>query len=211
MAQNLKIKTFVNQRAFSCNVYVCSAGECSFIVDLGYYDSEIENYLKTIPPVKFVLQTHGHFDHIMGLNAFSKKNPDVEYYCFKDELEVICDFRVNGSLMSGYAYTPEVSFKTLKEGLVNIHGQEIKVIYTPGHTIGSCMFYLEKEKVVFTGDTLIETSIGRTDLPTGNEREIFRSLKKIKETPFADGTEFYFGHGSPLKYNELLKYNSFLS
>lgn len=207
----LKIQTFVNRRNFSCNVYVCSDENGSFIVDLGYYDSEIETYLKTILPVKFVLLTHGHFDHIMGLNAFAEKNPDVEYYCFKDELEVICDPRKNGSLMSGYAYTPEISFKTLNEGPVNIHGYEINVLYTPGHTIGSCMFYLEKEKVVFTGDTLIETSIGRTDLPTGNEREIFRSLRKIKETAFAENSEFYFGHGNPLKYNDLLIYNSFLS
>lgn len=211
MAQNLKIKTFVNQRAFSCNVYVCSAGECSFIVDLGYYDSEIENYLKTIPPVKFVLQTHGHFDHIMGINAFAEQYPEAEFFCHKNELQVLSDYRINSSYMAGEAYLPDVNFKTLEEGIVNIHNLEIKVIYTPGHTIGSCMFYFENEKVVFTGDTLIETSIGRTDLPTGNENDIYNSLKKIKALTFSDDTEFYFGHGAPFKYVELIKYNSFLS
>ncbi len=211
MAQNLKIKIFVNQRAFSCNVYVCSAGECSFIVDLGYYDSEIENYLKTIPPVKFVLQTHGHFDHIMGINAFAEKNPGVEYYCFNDEIEVITNSRKNGSILAGTFYQPKVNFKTLSEGKINLFGFDIDVIHTPGHTAGSCMFSLENEKVVFTGDTLIETSIGRTDLPTGNENDIYNSLKKIKALTFSDDTEFYFGHGASFKYVELIKYNSFLS
>lgn len=207
----LKIKTFENRRSFSCNVYVCSDETGSFIVDPGYFDSEIESYLKTIPPVQFVLLTHGHFDHIMGLNAFAEQYPEAEFYCHKNELQVMSDYRLNASYMAGEAYIPEVSFKTLEEETVNIHKREIKVIYTPGHTIGSCMFYLENEKVVFTGDTLIETSIGRTDLPTGDETEIFKSLKKIKNYKFADGTEFYFGHGNPLKYNELLKYNTFLS
>ena len=126
----MKIKTFVNQRAFSCNVYVCSAGECSFIVDLGYYDSEIENYLKTIPPVKFVLQTHGHFDHIMGINAFAEQYPEAEFFCHKNELQVLSDYRINSSYMAGEAYLPDVNFKTLEEGIVNIHNLEIKVIYT---------------------------------------------------------------------------------
>ena len=207
----LKIQTFVNRRAFSCNVYVCSDESGSFIVDLGYFDSEIEAYLKTVAPVKFVLQTHGHFDHIMGLNSFSVKYPDVDIYCFKDEAALAKDSNKNGSLMTGAPYIAECDLKTLSEGIVTLAGREIKVIHTPGHTAGSCMFYLENEKTVFTGDTLIETSIGRTDLPTGSETEIFKSLEKIKSIPFADDVKFYFGHGSPLNYSELIKYNQFLN
>ena len=205
-----KVQTFVNRKAFSCNVYVCSDEQGSFIVDCGYFDSEIEAYLKTVAPVQFVLQTHCHFDHILGLNAFAEKYPDVEIYCHKNETDLAYDFNKNGSLMTGTAFKPEVNFKTLEEGTVKNGDREIKVIYTPGHTAGSCMYYFEKEKLVFTGDTLIETSIGRTDLPTGDESELFRSLKKIKAIAFSDDTEFYFGHGAPFRYSELKQYNQFL-
>ena len=207
----LKIQTFVNRRAFSCNVYVCSDENGSFIVDLGYFDSEIEAYLKTVAPVRFVLQTHGHFDHIMGLNTFSVKYPYVDIYCFKDETALAKDSNKNGSLMTGSPYIAECDFRPLSEGRGTLAGREIKVIHTPGHTAGSCMFYLENEKTVFTGDTLIESSIGRTDLPTGSEIEIFKSLEKIKAIKFSDDVEFYFGHGSPFKYSELVKYNSFMN
>ena len=206
----LKVQTFVNRRAFSCNVYICSDEKGSFIVDLGYFDSEIEAYLKTIAPVQFVLQTHCHFDHILGLNAFAEKFPDVEIYCHKNETDLAYDSRKNGSPMMGIDFKPSVTFKTLEEGSVKIGERDIRIIYTPGHTAGSCMYYFEKDKLVFTGDTLIETSIGRTDLPTGDEIELFRSLEKIKKIQFADDTEFYFGHGSPFSYRELRQYNQFL-
>ena len=210
MARTITIKTFTDKNDFSCNVYICSSEKGSFIVDLGYFDSEIENYLKTIPPVKFVIQTHGHYDHIMGLNAFSEKYPGVEYYCHKDEIEVIMDFSKNCSPMAGILYCPWMCFKTLDAGIVDLFGYKIKVIHTPGHTMGSCMFYLEEENCVFTGDTLIENSIGRTDLPTGDESAIFRSLNKIKAMTFPEDTDFFFGHGSSLTYRELMKNNSFL-
>jgi len=206
----LKVKTFVNRRAFSCNVYICSDEKGSFIIDLGYFDSEIEAYLKTVAPVQFVLQTHCHFDHILGLTVFAEKYPEVEIYCHKNEIDLAYDPDKNGSPMMGIDFIPRVDLQALEEGSVKIADRDIKVIYTPGHTIGSCMYYFEKDKLVFTGDTLIESSIGRTDLPTGNESELFKSLEKIKKISFPEDAEFYFGHGSPLSYKQLLLYNQFL-
>ena len=206
----LKIQTFLNRKAFSCNVYVCSDEQGSFIVDPGYFDSEIEEYLKTVAPLQFVLQTHCHFDHILGLNLLAQKYPDLEIYCHKNEIDLALDYNKNGSLMTGCAFLPEVNFKPLEEGVADICGRQIRVIYTPGHTAGSCMYYFEKDKLVFTGDTLIESSIGRTDLPTGSEAELLKSLAKIRKIDFSDDTEFLFGHGVPFSYKELLQYNQFL-
>ena len=191
-------------------VLVDNNNDC-VVIDPGCLYQGINNFIdKNGFTLKAVLLTHGHFDHIMGLNSFSVKYPDVDIYCFKDETALAKDSNKNGSLMTGVPYIAECDLKTLVEGVVTLAGREIKVIHTPGHTAGSCMFYLENEKTVFTGDTLIETSIGRTDLPTGSETEIFKSLEKIKSIPFADDVEFYFGHGSPLNYSELIKYNQFL-
>lgn len=207
----MKIKSFVNQKDFSCNVYICSDEKNTFIVDLGYFDSEIEEYLKSVPPVKFVLQTHCHFDHIRGLNAFAQKFPEVDFYCHKEEVEIAYDYEKNASFMTGSEFRPNVIFKTLEEGDTNIHGLQIKVIHTPGHTAGSCMFYFEKDNVIFTGDTLIESSIGRTDLPTGSETEIYKSLKKMQKINFDEDTEFFFGHGTPFYFRDIVRYNPFFS
>ena len=206
----LKVQTFLNKRAFSCNVYVCSDEQGSFIVDPGYFDSEIEEYLKTVAPLQFVLQTHCHFDHILGLNLLAQKYPGLEIYCHKNEIDLALDYNKNGSLMTGCAFLPEVNFKPIEEGVADICGRQIRVIFTPGHTAGSCMYYFEKDKLVFTGDTLIESSIGRTDLPTGSDAELLKSLAKIRKIDFSDDTEFLFGHGVPFSYKELLQYNQFL-
>ena len=72
------------------------------------------------------------------------------------------------------------------------------------------MFFFKDQKILFTGDTIIETSIGRTDLPTGDEATLFRSLEKFKKISFDDDVEVYFGHGTSFSYKELMKHNSFL-
>ena len=207
----MQIKTFVNQIAFSCNVFVCSGEKGSFIVDLGYYDSEIDSYLKTIPSIDFVIQTHCHFDHIMGLNQFAKKYPEVPVYCFEDEKGVALDSEKNGSLMMSTGFVPDINFMTLKSGTVKLQNYDVKVIHTPGHTIGSCMYFFPEEKILFTGDTIIERSIGRTDLPTGNEADIYRSLRKVNDLNLSGDVMCYFGHGQPFTYSVLKNQNPFLS
>ena len=207
----MKVKCFVNQRDFSCNVFVCSDDKGAFIVDLGYYDSEIKKYLSALPELKFVLQTHGHFDHIMGLDSFSKDFPDVPVYIHEQEVDVALNPINNGSMGMLYSpVSPQITFKTLKEGMCRLCDYDFKVIHTPGHTKGSCMFFFKDQKILFTGDTIIETSIGRTDLPTGDEAALFRSLEKFKKISFDDDVEVYFGHGTSFSYKELMKHNSFL-
>lgn len=207
----MKVKKFVNMRGFSCNVFVCSSPKGNFIVDLGYYDSEIESYLKSLPSVDFVLQTHGHFDHIMGLNQFKESFPSVPVYIFEDEIEVAKSSIFNGSEGMLYnSYMPEVIFSSLKEGPCRLGEHDFHVYHTPGHTQGSCMFYFKDENIIFTGDTIIETSIGRTDLPTGDEAALFRSLNKFKKIACKEDTLVCFGHGEDFVYKTLIKHNPFL-
>ena len=206
----MKVKKFINRAEFSCNVYVCSTEKCNFIVDLGYFDAEIDNYLKTLPAVDFVLQTHGHFDHIMGLNAFHKRYEQVPVYFYESEIDVCQMADFNGSFMTGCSYAVDFPVESLAEGQKIIKGQHFQVIHTPGHTEGSCMFSFPEDKVLFTGDTIIENSIGRTDLPTGNEEAIFRSLRKFSRLVFDPDTMVYFGHGDDYDYHTLKKQNPFI-
>lgn len=207
----MKVKRFENIRDFSCNVFVCSSEKGAFIVDLGYFDSEIEAYIKSLPKIDFVLQTHGHFDHIMGLNKFNQQYPEVPVYILEEEIEVAKNPMYNGSqLMLYQPFEPDVTFKAMKEGICRLGNFSFQVIHTPGHTKGSCMFFFKDEDVLFTGDTIIETSIGRTDLPTGNESTLFRSLNKFKKIAINDDVQVYSGHGEMLTYKMLMKKNVFL-
>lgn len=198
----MEIKTFVNKHDFSCNVYVCSTEKNNFIIDLGYFDDDIKAYVKSLPKIDFVLQTHGHFDHIMGLNDFCKDFPGVPVYIHASEIEVAKSSVKNGSSLMSYAFVPEVDFCALKEGDNFINDEKIFVLHTPGHTQGSCIFYFANDNCVFFGDTIIEFGVGRTDLPTGNEAELVSSLEKIKEMKLPEKTMCYFGHGNSFSYGE---------
>ena len=111
-----------------------------------------------------ILLTHGHFDHITGVSDL------VSYvggkvYAYREELDVLKDPHLNASAMAGYevAIEPEM---LLRDGeKLEIAGFVFRVIYTPGHTKGGCCYYEEKEKALFSGDTIFMESIGRTDLP----------------------------------------------
>ena len=113
---------------------------------------------------------------------------------------------VAGYFREPYTITPDV---TVKEGdELSIAGFTWKVFETPGHTIGSCCYYIEKESVLFSGDTLFAGSYGRTDFPTGSGRQIAESVRRLLST-LPDDTMVYPGHmdtttiGFEKKYNPL--------
>ena len=142
--------------------------------------------------LKGILLTHGHFDHIMGIEDFLKAF-DVPVYVGREEQPLLADDRLNASSMYGYhcAYT---GAKALEDGqTVECAGTEIHVIHTPGHTVGGCCYYLPEEEALFCGDTLFCGSIGRTDLPTGSSRDLAHSIRE-KLMILPDETKLYPGH-----------------
>ena len=114
-----------------------------------------------------ILLTHGHFDHIMGM-AGVKNEYHIPVYASKDEVEVLANPQLNVSTMMG-AYISLTADELFADGdVLELAGMKLKVISTPGHTIGSVCFYMEEEKVLISGDTLFEASVGRSDFPTGS-------------------------------------------
>ena len=123
-----------------------------------------------------ILLTHGHFDHIMAVEGL-RKEYQIPMYASKDEVEVLANPQLNVSTMMG-AYVSMKADELFADGdVLELAGMKLKVISTPGHTIGSVCFYIEEEKMLISGDTLFEASVGRTDFPTGSSRQLIHSIK----------------------------------
>ena len=137
--------------------------------------------------IKYILNTHHHFDHIGG-NKEIKKKYNAKIVAYKNDLHRIPD--VDISLKNNQIWTAE-NFKS-------------KIIHIPGHTNGHICFFFENEKIAFTGDTLFSLGCGR--IFEGTYEEMYSSLKKLKELP--KETKIYCGHEYTLKNSEFcLKYD----
>jgi glyoxylase-like metal-dependent hydrolase (beta-lactamase superfamily II) len=112
--------------------------------------------------------------------------------------------------MVGRAYTV-VPDEYVREGQVlTFDNMDFKVIATPGHTIGSCCYYVEKAGILISGDTLFQESTGRTDFPTGSMSSIVRSIRE-KLFILPDETKVYPGHGDSTTITYEKKYNPFVA
>ena len=207
----MKIENFV-LGPVGTNCYIVSnegTKEC-FLVDMAACPPELVNHIKNSGlTVKAVLLTHGHFDHIMGLDRFLEEFPAPVYACAAEK-ELLESPQLNSSSgMLGQPYTFHGA-QYVKDGdLLDMAGMKIQVIQTPGHTIGGCCYYIADEQTLFSGDTLFRASIGRTDLPTGSMGALVRSVKeKILVLP--DETRVYPGHMEETTVGYEKKYNPFL-
>lgn len=194
------------------NCYIVSNEETKecFVVDLAACPQGFTDYIKTADlNVKAVLLTHGHFDHIMGLDEFLKQFP-VPVYAHEAERELLENAQLNSSAsMYGQGYTFSGAEYVRDGQELEIAGIKLRVIHTPGHTAGGCCYYIEKEAVLFSGDTLFHASIGRTDLPTGSMSQLVRSVKE-KLFALPDETEVYPGHMEETSIGYEKKYNPFV-
>ncbi len=160
----------------NCYLIKNKLSDGAIIVDPGGDEEIIENRMLAyhMKPVAILL-THGHFDHIGAVNQL-KSRFGVKVYAYQDEKEVLERPDINLSSMFERPMSIKADVYLRDNEEFELDGIKFKTIYTPGHTIGSCCFYIENEKVLFSGDTLFAYSHGRTDFPTGSEGAIIRSI-----------------------------------
>jgi len=207
----MKVGKFVlGPVATNCYIGINEETKECFIVDPATCPPEFVSYIKNAGlTVKAVLLTHGHFDHIMGLDALLKEF-SVPVYAHEAEREVLESEQLNSSAsMLGQPYSFSGADYVTNRQELRIAGFEILVIYTPGHTIGGCCYYIEKEKTLFSGDTLFHGSVGRTDLPTGSMGQLVSSVRdRLFVLP--DDTQVYPGHMEETTIGYEKKYNPFI-
>lgn len=166
-----------------------------------------------------ILLTHGHFDHIWGLDglrnaanaaAEAEGLEPVKAYAWEAERELLKDVRQNVSAQAGRACSTYADVYVKDGQEITLAGISCKVIATPGHTAGGCCYYFEEAGILVSGDTLFAESVGRTDFPTGSMGTLVRSIKE-KLFMLPDDTRVYPGHGESTTIGHEKEYNLFCS
>ena len=155
-----------------------------------------------------VLLTHGHYDHVADADVVAKEY-DIPIYAHEAERETLENPILNLSPMFGRREIYHAD-KYVKDGdILNLAGFTIRVIHTPGHTVGGCCYYFDGNKVLASGDTLFCGSVGRTDFPKGSMSDLVRSIQeKLLDLP--GDTAVLPGHESRTTIGYERQYNAFL-
>ncbi len=194
------------------NTYIISNQQLkeAIVVDPADDANRILQYLKANDLVcKGILLTHGHFDHILAAEGL-KELTEAPIYAHEAESRLLGDAKLNASdhIRKECSLKPDA---LLKDGeSLSLAGYLIKVIHTPGHTAGGVCYYFQGHGVLISGDTLFYEDIGRSDLPTGNHKQLVEGIRS-KLMCLEDGVKVYPGHGRSTTIGHEREYNIYIS
>lgn len=193
----------------NCYIIVEESKKRALIVDPGGDADRIMNKIKELQvSVEAILLTHGHFDHMLAADTLREKY-QMKVYLGQDDSELIKNPMENVSGMFGKPMSTHADVLLRDGQVLELAGFEIKVLATPGHTKGGVCYYIEKESVAFSGDTIFQASVGRSDFPTGSGASLSESIReKIFTLP--EDTQLFPGHGDSTVVSYEKKYNMFV-
>jgi len=201
----------VKNPAMDQNIYIYyhPATKAGIVIDAGDNFAGIMAAIeKHDMTVKAIMLTHAHYDHMFSAKQL-KAATSAPIYCHADEKVFMENPSLNLSALTGHdiTITPDIY---LGDGeIIALAGTTLQVIHTPGHTPGGACFYDQSVNLVFTGDTLFKSSIGRSDFPQGNHTTLIQSIQ-TKLLTLPTETKIYPGHGASSTIADEKSNNPFL-
>ncbi|MCK4999235.1 MAG: MBL fold metallo-hydrolase [Anaerohalosphaera sp.] len=199
---------------FETNSFVLTADDQAkdcLIIDTGLDAGPLLDYLRDnqLNPVA-VIFTHGHVDHIRGIEPLRKTYPHIKALVHAEDKKMFTNAVKNLSVLANGVFKCDPPDDLIEqESVLEFAGITLQVIHTPGHTKGGISLYSKQDNVLFAGDTLFACSIGRTDLPGGNFDQLIESIK-TKLLILPDNTTVYTGHGPATTIDMEKRHNQYL-
>ena len=177
------------------------------LIDCSCYDDEIITEIEehNNAKLKYVFLTHGHFDHITGLNDLDE---DIKVFMHENDMDWIRELNTYLPMVGMPKMDiPRIDKYIVDDEIIKLGNLEIRVIHTPGHTQGGVCYYVNGN--LFSGDTIFKESVGRCDLPGGDFDQIVESIEsKIFTLP--EDTVIYPGHGRTTTVGWEKEHNMFM-
>ncbi len=196
-----------SQGQLGANCYMVSTDDAALLIDVFTVTDTVRKFIKdNAGKQMLILATHRHFDHVAGIYDARLLSGAAVAIGRQDRAGLESREESLSSMFS----LPQTEFSPdylLEDGdVINLGSMAIRVMHTPGHTVGSVCYLLEN--VIFSGDTLFKQSVGRTDLPTGSREEQLRSLGKL----FSLNGDYtvYPGHDAPTTLSYERSYNPYI-
>ena len=203
----MKIEKYIlGELQANCYLLIDKENNCLIIDPAdegGFLLEEVQR--KRLKP-QAILVTHGHFDHLLAAGEV-QKSINIPLYISKKDLFLLERLEDKAAYFLGYrpAVLPIKNIKDFDiESSLKINNWKLKIIKTPGHTLGSVSYYFKKEKVLFSGDTLFKNGIGRYDFSYSSKNNLIKSLKKIISLP--EDVIVCPGHGEKTTIKSAKKY-----
>ena len=212
MANIITITTVLGSYSTNCYIVANTDTREAVIIDPAARGDYI---IKSCEDQKFkvvaILLTHGHYDHIGALEQLRNEYPDAKVYAGVEEEEVLKNPALNLSeLLFGSAVSTQADIYVDDAQKLELLGTTITCLHVPGHTKGGTCYYFEEEKLLFSGDTLFNFSVGRSDFPTGNEAALLENISS-KLLVLPDDVVVYAGHNNRSTIGREKKMNPFFT
>lgn len=195
----------------NCFILGCDETKEGVVVDPG---DDAERIVSLVArhglKVKYIINTHGHFDHVGG-NRRLLEATGAELLIHGDDVAMLTRATVVAAMYGLSTENSPRPQRLLEDGMTISFGRHaLQVLHTPGHTPGGCSLYLPAQSIVITGDTLFAEGVGRTDFPGSSHEALMASIKE-KLFTLPDATKAWPGHGPATTIGHEKRFNPYIT